>query len=186
MSFDSEFQQVVMVEGGYSDHPSDSGGKTQFGITEAVARANGYEGDMRQMPLDTARRIYKAQYWDLLQLDTISAISAKIAHELFDTGVNMGTGKAAMFLQRALSRLNRRGRDYPDVAIDGQLGPMSVSALRTFINTRGKFDESESVLIELLNAQQGTRYLDLTEQEAQDKDEDFLYGWILQRVVRRS
>jgi lysozyme family protein len=41
MSFDSAFQKVIMVEGGYSDHPSDTGGKTQFGITEAVARANG-------------------------------------------------------------------------------------------------------------------------------------------------
>jgi len=183
MSFDAEFKQIVLIEGGYSDHPSDSGGKTQFGITEAVARANGYTGDMRTMPLDTAKRIYKAQYWDLLQLDTISAISPAIARELFDTGVNMGTGRAAMFLQRALTRLNRKGRDYPDVEVDGQLGPMSVHALRSFLGVRGKPQESEQVMIELLNGQQGTRYLEIT--EAADKNEDFLYGWVLQRVVRR-
>ena len=183
MSFDSEFDKVVMIEGGYSDHPSDSGGKTMYGITEAVARANGFAGEMKDLSLDEAKRIYKAQYWDLLNLDEIDALSPAVAHEMFDTGVNMGTGRAAMFLQRALSRLNRRGRDYPDVAVDGQVGPMSVQALRTFMSVRGKPQEAERVVVELLNAQQGARYLEIT--EAADKNEDFLYSWVLQRVVKR-
>lgn len=36
-------------EGGYVNHPSDPGGATNHGITQAVAREKGYEGDMRDL-----------------------------------------------------------------------------------------------------------------------------------------
>lgn len=57
-AFEKAFNHTVGVEGGYSDHPSDRGGKTMFGITEAVARSYGYSGDMRSMPISTAKDIY--------------------------------------------------------------------------------------------------------------------------------
>jgi len=38
--------QIIDVEGGYVNDPSGSGGETNFGITEAVARAYGYAGAM--------------------------------------------------------------------------------------------------------------------------------------------
>ena len=41
---------LIEREGGYVDHPADKGGPTCFGITEAVARAHGYAGPMRQLP----------------------------------------------------------------------------------------------------------------------------------------
>lgn len=179
MSFETSFQHVVMKEGGYSDHPSDTGGKTQFGITEAVARANGYAGDMRQLPLSTAKSIYKRQYWDLLQLDSIDALSPGIANELFDTAVNMGTGTAGTFLQRALSSMNRRGQDYPDLQADGVVGPMTVAALRTFLAKRG--GHGVTVMLRALNAQQAMRYILLA--ESRPANEDFVFGWLLQRVA---
>lgn len=179
MSFETAFQKVVMVEGGYSDHPSDTGGRTQFGITEAVARAHGYAGDMKDLPLGTAKALYKAQYWDTLHLDLIAAISEPIAHELFDTGVNQGVGIAGFFLQRALTALNRQGKDYPDLKADGVVGPMTISALRAYATRRGK--DGETVLLRLLNAQQGERYLSITEGRA--ANEDFLFGWALRRLT---
>lgn len=50
-------------EGGYVNHPADRGGPTGFGITEAVARANGYRGAMRALPRDEAAAIYRRLYW---------------------------------------------------------------------------------------------------------------------------
>lgn len=179
MSFENAFQRVVMIEGGYSDHPSDTGGKTQFGITEFVARANGYTGDMRALPLATAKAIYRAQYWDIMRLDDVSVISSAVAHEVFDTGVNMGIAHAARFLQRALTALNRQGRDFPDLVPDGVMGPVTVFSLKAFAAKRGK--DGETVLLRALNGQQVERYLDIT--EGRPANEDFFFGWLRTRVT---
>ena len=69
--FDDAFEIIVGSEGGYSNDPNDPGGATRFGITEAVARANGYEGDMKDLPLDKAKSIYKAKYWDAVSGDNL-------------------------------------------------------------------------------------------------------------------
>ena len=175
MSFEISFQQVVMIEGGYSDHPSDTGGKTMYGITEQVARDNGYTGAMKDLPLETAKAIYKAQYWDINRLDDVDAISKEIAHEMFDTGVNMGVGYAVKFLQRSLNVLNRIGRDYRDISTDGVMGPSTLSALRAYINKRG-----HTILLKALNVLQGARYIDLAERR--EKNEDFVNGWLDHRI----
>ena len=54
---------LIEREGGYVSNPADKGGPTCFGITEAVARANGYSGAMRQLPREGAAAIYKRLYW---------------------------------------------------------------------------------------------------------------------------
>lgn len=177
--FDDEFNRVVLIEGGYSDHPSDSGGKTKYGIREDVARANGYTGPMIDMPLETAKRIYKNQYWDLLRLDEVSQVSRAVAHELFDSGVNCGIGRAARWLQSALENLNRRATDFPDVVVDGVIGPMSIFALRRFFDLRGA--NAERVMLRALNSQQGCHYLAISDGTT-DKNEDFTFGWFLNRV----
>lgn len=179
MSFSIAFQRLIMIERGYSDHPSDTGGKTMYGITEAVARAHGYDGPMADLPLETARAIYRAQYWDTLKLDEIARVSFPIAEEMFDTGVNMGIGLPGRFLQRALTALNRQAKDYPDLHPDGIVGPVTVFALKRFLERRAK--EGETVLLRALNAQQGERYLSITENRP--ANEDFLYGWFRTRVA---
>ena len=62
MTIESMIDTTIGKEGGYVDHPADRGGKTIWGITEAVARANGYTGDMRAMPRSTAVAIYRSEY----------------------------------------------------------------------------------------------------------------------------
>ncbi len=178
-AFDTAFQHTVGLEGGYVDDPRDSGGATKYGITQAVARAHGYAGPMRDLPLDVAKAIYRKSYWDALNLDLVAQQSAKIAGEMFDTGVNMGISIPGRWLQRALNALNRGGKDYPDLAVDGKPGPATAAALAAFIRVRGK--AGESVLLALLNGLQAAFYLDLTERRS--KDEAFLYGWLANRVA---
>lgn len=177
--FLTAFDTVVGIEGGYVDDPSDSGGATKYGITEKVARAHGFVGDMRNLTLGVAQAIYREQYWKLMRLDEIVLESQAIAFELFDTGVNCGTGVAGEFLQRALNAFNRNGTDYPDVTVDNTIGPMTVSALRRFLSVRGSV--GETVLLRALNALQGCRYIDLAEMRS--KDERFVFGWFKERVA---
>lgn len=177
MSFVASFDRVVGLEGQYSNDPNDSGGETMYGITSKVARANGYTGSMVGMPLATARRIYKSQYWDLLKLDEIDLISPAVAHELFDTGVNCGVIVAGTFLQRSLNVLNRQQADFQDLKVDGLLGPMSVHAFQSFMSKR---NDGEKVLLRALNGWQVCHYMTLAERR--EKDETFVYGWILNRV----
>lgn len=175
---DELIDELISREGGYTNHPSDRGGPTNFGITEAVARAEGYASDMRSLPRSRAVEIYKRLYWTKPRFDQVAAISPSVAAELFDTGVNMGTAVAATFLQRALTALNRQGKDYPDLVPDGQLGPVSIGALKEFIKARGL--PGQLVLLRALEAQQGERYIRLVEKRP--ANEDFLYGWLLNRI----
>ena len=69
--FDKAFDLLIGNEGGYVNNPKDPGGETNWGITKAVAVANGYAGDMRTMPKETAKSIYKKMYWDKLQCDQL-------------------------------------------------------------------------------------------------------------------
>lgn len=168
---------IIEREGGYVDDPADSGGETNFGITIKVARAHGYAGPMKNLPRDVAVDIYSERYWDALNLDFIELKSPSTAEELADTGVNMGIGRAGVFLQRALNSLNHAGK-YPALVLDGGVGPKTIEAFNKYMEWRGA--KGELVLVRLLNCQQGFYYMELAEKRPKDKK--FLYGWLLNRV----
>lgn len=171
-------EDVINIEGGYVDNPNDSGGPTNYGITESTAREFGYTGHMRNMSEAEAKQIYKQLYWDELYLDQISQYSEGLAFELFDTGVNCGTGTAAVFLQRVLNILNDQERYYNDIMTDGIIGQKTLEAFYNFKAVRGQ--EGLKVLTKLIDSLQGARYVILAEQR--EKDEDFIYGWAKHRL----
>ena len=179
LDVDTLIDAVIDREGGYVDNRSDKGGPTCFGVTEAVARANGYAGPMRQLPRADAVSIYRRIYWLRPRLDEIERRSGRVAAELFDTGVNMGPAVAVTFLQRALTALNRNGSDYPDLTPDGRIGPITLAALDRFLESRGR-SSGETVLLRALEALQGERYLRLAERRP--ANEAFLYGWLANRI----
>lgn len=182
MTIESLIDGVIGREGDYSNHPADTGGPTRWGVTEHVARANGYDGDMRVFPRTAAVEIYRSTYWTRPGFDQVAALSPLIAGELFDTGINMGVVVAVQFLQRALNALNRGASDYPDIGTDGHLGALSLAALKGFLVKRGK--AGEAVLLAALNALQGERYIQLSETRA--ANEAFVYGWIANRIGQAS
>ena len=178
MDVDELIDGLLEREGGYVNHPADRGGPTCFGITEAVARAHGYAGAMRRLPRAEAAAIYKRLYWLRPSFDAVARRAPRLAAELFDTGANMGPAVAATFLQRALTALNRNGKDYPDLVPDGRIGAATLAALDAFLAARGK--QGETVLLRALEALQGERYLRLAERRP--ANEAFLYGWLANRL----
>lgn len=169
---------LIEREGGYVHHPADRGGATCWGITQAVARAHGYHGPMSALPREEAEAIYRRLYWVRPRFHQVASRAPRIAAELFDTGANMGPGVAATFLQRALTALNRNGKDYSDLVPDGRIGPITLGALDRFLQVRG--ERGETVLLRALEALQGERYLRLAERRP--ANEAFLYGWLANRI----
>ena len=178
MTIEEIINDIIRVEGGYSNDRNDSGGETMYGITVAVARENGYLGEMKNLPKQTAYDIYYKSYVVKPGFDKIAKVDPEIAAELVDTGVNMGVGVAGKFLQQALNALNDNASKYPDLTVDGVVGKASVSALEAFLKQRGS--EGRVVLLTALNALQGARYISIA--EASPKNERFLYGWLRARV----
>jgi lysozyme family protein len=174
MTIDDIIEGVLKAEGRYVNNPDDRGGETNWGITKAVARANGYNGSMRDLPRATAKQIYLNRYVIQPGYDKIAVLSPSIAAELVDTGVNMGPAVASRFLQRALNALNRQGSDYADIAVDGAAGPGTRTALTKYLAKRGA--DGERRLLALLNALQGARYVELC--EGRQANETFMFGWL--------
>lgn len=115
MNFDQAFDTLLGHEGEYSNHPSDPGGETMWGITKRVAVKEGYTGSMRLMPRETAKAIYFRRYWQAIQADKIPVAARYV---VFDAAANSGVKQSVMWLQRAL-----------DVVDDGVMGPMTIEAL---------------------------------------------------------
>lgn len=178
-TIDGIIEGVIGREGGYSNDPNDPGGATRWGVTERVARRNGYTGPMSTLPRETAKGIYFREYVQQPGFGAVLAVSERIAEELVDTGINMGVAIASIFLQRALNALNRNGRDYADLKVDGDVGPATIAALKGFLAKRG--DAGVPVLLRALNCLQGERYIRIAEGRA--KSEEFLFGWLANRVA---
>jgi lysozyme family protein len=178
MNVQTLIDEVIAREGGYSNHPADRGGPTNWGITQQVARAYGYQGDMQALPRAIAAEIYRKLYWTGPKFDSVAAICPEIGAELFDTGINMGPAVAGKFLQRALNALNRGASDYPDIAADGNIGLITLAALKSYRSRRGA--TGGEILRRALDALQCERYIELAEKSP--SQEAFLYGWIANRV----
>ncbi len=178
MNIDGLLDGLLAREGGYADHPADKGGPTNWGITQATARSAGFMGQMRDLPKSLARDIYRKRYWLDPGFDRVCGLAPPIAAELFDTGVNMGPMVATAILQRALNALNRNGRDWPDIAVDRRIGGATLAAIEALIAARG--NAGVRVLVRAMNALQGARYVELTEQRP--ANEAFAFGWLDKRV----
>lgn len=162
----------------YTNNPLDRGGPTKFGVTQAVARAFGYQGDMRDLTIGIARAIYIDRYWLQPRFDQVFERNPPMADEMMDTGVNMGTIWPGKFLQRALNVLNNEQKLFPDITVDGAIGKMTLAALDAFIAKRGSV--GYAVVTRMMDSQQSVRYMEIA--ESNKTQESFVYGWQLNRT----
>lgn len=118
-------ERTVKREGGYVNDDTDRGGATRFGITEEVARNNGYDGYMRDLPLDFAVEVYKKKYWEPIRLSEFN--DKGIQELIFDAGVNHGTRWGIRLAQRAYNTLS-----FDEIVEDGLVGPQTITAVNEY------------------------------------------------------
>jgi lysozyme family protein len=102
-SYDEALRRLLAHEGGYSNHPSDPGGPTKFGITihdyRKYVNARAGAAEVKAMRLAEAQAIYRAKYWNAMRGDELPA---GVDYCVFDYAVNSGTGRAPKVVQRVL------------------------------------------------------------------------------------
>lgn len=166
---------VFAFEGGYVNDPKDPGGETNHGVTIAVARDFGYTGQMKDMPQEVAANIYVTNYINKPGFGEIITLSPAIGHKIVDAGVNTGTKQSSLWFQRSLNSLSRGGQDFPQINVDGKIGPGTIATFEALRKKRGKVKACELTL-KLLDAQQATHYTSLT------NTPQYVPGWIDHRI----
>ena len=192
-NFDEAARRTLGHEGGYVDDPDDVGGETYRGVSRRyhpdwpgwpLIEEHKKSGGKLPPKLDKDENLqqhvdefYKHKFWDKLRGDGIA--SQEIANELFDTGVNMGTGRAARFLQEGLNLLNRNGTSYDDISVDGDIGSKTNVAMDRLLMLG-----DEKTLLKLLNLLQGAHYIDFMRRAP--VQEKFARGWLNRVEITRS
>lgn len=178
--FDTIYSEVLKLEGGsaYTNDKTDRGGKTRWGITEALARRHGYAGEMKDLPESFAKVVFKEEFWDGNRLDDIAGISEAVAREVYDSGVNVGPARAARWLQASLNIFNYGPDAHTDLVVDGRIGRASLNALRDYLAKRG--NQGLTVLLRALNGYQFAHYANLA--EADQSQRKYTFGWVANRV----
>lgn len=186
--FIKAYEKTLKVEGGYANHPADKGGETYKGIArnfwplwagwviiDQYKESTLFPKNIVHESLDVhVQKFYKDNFWDKIRLSEIE--NQDIAEEVFDTGVNMSTNMSVRILQRACNLLNKQGKLYKDITVDGKMGADTLGAVNK--------NPNPNTLYKLLNILQGARYAEIAEKNP--SQEVFMLGWLNQRVVIRN
>lgn len=180
MRFIEALKNVIGVEGGYVNDKSDKGGETYRGISRKFHPAWGgwglidnlkdkypaaFKGEMDNHRLlqKMVEQFYKDNYWDKFNGDALPYV---VAEELLEQSVNLGNWKTAgIQLQTALNLLNRNGKLFADLKVDGFVGNSTISAVKK-VNIRR--------LVKVLNGLQFMRYYKL---DTKNPENERFVGW---------
>ena len=171
--FDISFDITILKEGRYVDSEFDMGGKTMFGVTEKVARANGYTGEMQDLPIEFAKEIFRT-YWDAMKLDLVE--SQLIANELFDSGILHGVFHPVRWLQENLNALNQMEKAWNDLKEDGNVGMKTLGILNVVVKLPRMVDR----ILKMMNSDQ-TQHMKSFSRKKKSQEMN-LRGWLDHRV----
>jgi lysozyme family protein len=183
---------VFEREGGFVDHKLDRGGATAFGVTQGVARQNGYKGNMRDFSkvcyteADVcAEKIYYTDYIVKPGFVPVLAASEAVGEELVDTGVNMGPARPSRWLQESLNEVCTPIGFTVKIATDGKIGNSTISAFTTCQAKMGKVRFCKTML-DSLDGKQKDMYDRIVRNNPSQRV--FYKGWINHRIgnVKRS
>ena len=191
-NFDEAYDITLGHEGGYTHDPVDVGGETYKGVArryypnwpgwaiiDTAKNDTNFPNSLRDnADLDCMiNQFYRDNYWNLFWGDDIP--NQEIANEMFDTGVNMGVGRAVKYLQKGLNVLNRNQKNYADIVEDGGFGTNTMAALNQYLNI-----DDASFLLKVLNILQGMHYIDyMTKSPTQER---FARGWLKRVSITKN
>ena len=137
---DQMIDDILQREGGFTDHPSDRGGPTNFGITQRSLEAwRGHSvtvDDVRNMSVDEARKIYRAEYCTRPKIDQLPK---SVQPLMFDMSINHGPATAIKLLQQVL---NETGNT---CAVDGGIGDETLACAKAAASALGDALENKLV-----------------------------------------
>ena len=186
--FKIAYGETALREGGYVNDPVDKGGETHLGVARRFhsdwAGWKIIDQIKSEHPRDFKRRIednaelaklaeqlFRDKYWNPIRGDDIP--NQHVANKVFDTGVNQGVARSIRYLQESLNLLNRDGKNYADIEVDGKSGTRTINALKAFLNLeQGQPD----YLLKALNVMQAAFYLDIMRRDR--TQERFARGWL--------
>ena len=94
---------VLKSEGGYINHPSDPGGRTNLGVTQRVWQEyTGHEADEKEMRSLTPEKVaplYEQKYWRPCYGEVLPR---GLDFVVFSMGVNAGPGRSVKLLQQSI------------------------------------------------------------------------------------
>lgn len=137
-AFEKAVEFVLLHEGGLVDHPLDPGGVTNWGVSLRLLKSMDKDlalqlgdidkdgdvdaDDIRNMPRESAIRIYRELWWDKYRYGELPYLAAE---KIFDLAVNMGAPQAHVLAQRAV-----RAATGERLVEDGLIGPKSRKAIQ--------------------------------------------------------
>ena len=131
-NYHNSFRKLLNVEGGFSDHPDDNGGPTNFGVTQ---RTYNYWRRLENLPQQSvkkitvleASRLYKKLFWNAVKGDLLPL---GLDHIIFDYAVNSGPKRAIKALQKELG-----------TSADGIIGPETRGLIKEIYHKDNKVEK---------------------------------------------
>ncbi|AUX87930.1 secretion activator protein [Acinetobacter sp. ACNIH2] len=124
MTFEQAFDRLIGHEGEFTDDPKDRGNWTTGIIGKGTCKGTKFgisamtypDLDIKNLSLDQAKVIYKRDWWDKLNADSLDAA---VVFQVWDFAINAGMGTAKRKLQKSVG-----------MAEDGIIGPLTLKAIQ--------------------------------------------------------
>jgi aminopeptidase-like protein len=154
MSFEKAFNNTVINNEKivWTNTSGDNGGETFAGISrvnhpnnliweiiDEFKKSPDFPDNVNNNPdlLDRVKHFYYTKFWYGINGDRVDKLSSDISGALFDAAVNNGVIAGVGFLQKALNISNSNERYWPDINVDGNLGPVTIKCLSAAMSSRG-------------------------------------------------
>lgn len=157
---DEALEYLLDAEGGWSNHPSDRGGATMYGVTQGTYNSwrklkNLPKQSVRNISKLEARELYDIMYWRASGCDRLPW---PISYIVFDAAVNSGASRSVRWLQAGLG-----------LPQDGRVGPKTLQSAKELVESG-----NATKLLEILD-QRVVFLVKLIRRVP--SQQDFLLGW---------